>query len=89
MRIVRLLPLGPEETEIQAEWLFPAETLEDRSFDLANVVDFATLVLEQDVGASEINQQGLHAIRHAHGVLMPEEHYVKTFHDWYHDAMEC
>ena len=87
MRIVRVLPCGPEETEIRAEWLFPAAALSDPGFDTANVVEFGTLVLEQDGTASEINQQGLRSIRHEAGVLMPEEHYVADFHRWYRDAM--
>ncbi len=87
MRIVRLLPLGPEETEIQAEWLFPAGTLADPSFDLTNIVDFAVLVMEQDAVVSELNQKGMHCARHETGVLMPEERYVWEFHEWYRKAM--
>jgi Rieske 2Fe-2S family protein len=87
MRIVRLLPLGPEQTELRAEWLFPAETLADPAFDLANVVDFGKLVMEQDGEISAINQKGLHALAHRQGVLMPEEHYVALFYRWYRQAM--
>ena len=87
MRIVRILPLGPERTELKAEWLFPAATLEDPDFDMANIVDFAKLVMEQDGEISEINQKGLHALPHRHGVLMPEEHYVAQFYEWYRRAM--
>ena len=87
MRIVRLLPLGPERTELQAEWLFPAQTLEDPGFDLANVVDFGKLVMEQDGDICAINQKGLHALPHRQGVLMPEEHYVALFYRWYRRAI--
>lgn len=87
MRIVRLLPLGPECTELQAEWLFPAETLEDPDFDMANVVDFAKLVMQQDGDISAQNQKGLHALPYQHGVLMPEEHYTALFYRWYRQAM--
>ncbi len=87
VRIVRILPKGPEETELQAEWLFENHTLKDPAFDLSNVVDFAVTVLEQDAGASELNQKGLRSIRHDHGVLMPEEHYVHGFQCWVRRAM--
>jgi Rieske 2Fe-2S family protein len=87
MRIVRLLPLGPERTELQAEWLFSTETLENPEFDLANVVDFGKLVMEQDGDISAVNQKGLHALPHREGVLMPEEHYVAMFYRWYRQAM--
>jgi hypothetical protein len=40
------------------------------------------LVMMQDAAVSELNQQGLHARRFKQGVLMPEEHNVKSFHHW-------
>ncbi len=36
----------------------------------------------QDADASEMNQRGMYALPYEEGVLMPEEHYVKEFHDW-------
>jgi Rieske 2Fe-2S family protein len=82
VRVVRLLPLGPERTELVALWLFPPEALAEAAFNPAEVAEFATLVMEQDAEACELNQRGLHALRHDKGVLMPEEYYVKWFHDW-------
>lgn len=82
VRIVRLLPLGPERMEIQAEWLFPQETLDDQDYDISKVVDFGILVMEQDAQACELNQQGFHALPFQEGVLMPEEYLLKRFHDW-------
>ena len=82
MRTVRILPLGPEQTAIEVEWLFQPETLARDDFDLKDVTEFAILVLMQDAAASELNQQGLHSRRFEQGVLMPEEHHVKRFQDW-------
>ena len=82
MRTVRILPLGPEETEITVEWLFLPEQLEDQNFDLENITDFAKLVMLQDADASELNQKGIKSKKYKQGVLMPEEHYVKAFQDW-------
>jgi len=82
MRIVRVLPKGPTKTEITAEWLFEEATLNDPDYDMSNVVDFATLVMEQDGYACELNQQGLCARPFSEGVLMPEEYLLKRFHDW-------
>ncbi len=82
VRSVRILPLGPEETEIVAEWLLPRETAEDPAYDRAKIIDFAILVMMQDAGASELSQMGLHAAPLTEGVLMPEEHWVKHFQDW-------
>lgn len=88
VRIVRILPLGPEETEITAEWLLTPETAADPAYDRANIVDFAIMVMGQDAAASELNQRGLHAKPFEKGVLMPEEHWVKSFHDWVRAALD-
>lgn len=82
VRSVRLRPVGPEETELTAEWLFLPEQLASGTVDVDNIVSFGKLVLEQDAGICEINQRGLHSIRHEHGVLMPEEYDLHRFHQW-------
>jgi len=88
MRTVRILPLGPERTEITVEWLFPPESLMQENFDLNDIVDFAILVMQQDAGASEMNQRGVHSRKFNQGVLMPEEHHVKNFQDWVRQQMK-
>ncbi|NQV46279.1 MAG: aromatic ring-hydroxylating dioxygenase subunit alpha [Rhodospirillaceae bacterium] len=82
VRIVRLLPIGPEQTELVAEWLFEKDTLNAADYDMSNVVDFAKLVMGQDSAASELNQRGMHAAPFKQGVLMPEEYEIKDMHDW-------
>lgn len=82
VRAVSLRPLGPEETELTAEWLFPSETLAAKNFDLANVVDFATTVLLEDGAACELNQRGLNNNCYTQGTLMPQEFDVFNFHQW-------
>jgi Rieske 2Fe-2S family protein len=82
VRAVSLRPLGPERTELRAEWLFAAETLAQPDFDLGNTVDFATLVMTQDGAACEMNQRGLKSSRFEHGTLMPQEFDVHRFQQW-------
>lgn len=82
VRTVRLLPLGPEQTELTAEWLFPADALSSDGTDLENIVGFGARVLEEDAAVCEINQKGLHSLRHSGGVLMPEEYELHRFHQW-------
>ena len=82
MRTVRILPLAPEETEIAVEWLFLPQAMAQDDFDRRNITDFATLVMEQDADASEINQRGIRSRKYRQGVLMPEEYHVKNFQDW-------
>ena len=87
VRTVRILPRGPEETDIQVEWLLPSQTISDPDFDIAGIVDFPILVMDQDARASELNQRGIRSRRFEQGVLMPEEHYVKAFQDWVRENM--
>jgi phenylpropionate dioxygenase-like ring-hydroxylating dioxygenase large terminal subunit len=82
VRVVRLLPLGPERTELRVEYLFSPQTLADPGFDLRNVVDFTNLVMTEDAEVCELNQRGLKAGPHVRGVVMPEEYVIRQFHDW-------
>ena len=82
IRLVRVLPLSSETTEITSEWLFKKETIKDKKYDMKKVVDFAVTVMEQDGEACELNQKGLHNPSIKSGVLMPEEYEIKNFHDW-------
>ncbi len=87
VRIVSMRPLGPEETELTAEWLFEPATLSAGDYDMANVVEFGKLVMEQDARACELNQRGLHAAPLEHGVLMPEEYILHRFHTWVREGI--
>ncbi len=82
VRVVRLRPLGPEQTELRVEYLFSAETLADPAFDMRNVVDFTNLVMTEDAQVCELNQRGLRAAPHVGGVVMPEEYVIRQFHEW-------
>jgi Rieske 2Fe-2S family protein len=82
VRVVRLLPLGPERTQLRVEYLFSPDTLARPDFDMRNVVDFTNLVMTEDADVCELNQQGLHAGPHVRGVVMPEEYVIRQFHEW-------
>ena len=82
VRVVRLLPLGPERTDMSIEFLFLPETLADASRDLMKAVKFTDIVMSEDAAICELNQRGLHALAHRAGVLMPEEYVIRQFHDW-------
>ncbi|MFT5506813.1 MAG: Rieske 2Fe-2S family protein, partial [Gammaproteobacteria bacterium] len=88
MRSVRVLPVGPEQTELAVEWLFHPETMKRPDFNLEDITEFGKLVLHQDAKASELNQKGIHSRQFSEGVLMPEEHHVKGFQDWVRDQTE-
>ncbi len=82
VRVVRLLPLGPEKTDMRVEYLFPRETLEDKDADIRNAVDFTNTVMAEDAAVCELTQGGLHAAPHSRGLIMPEEYLIRRFHEW-------
>ena len=89
VRTVQLRPLGPERTELCVEFLVLPETLADPRFDLKAIVDFTSGVMLEDAQVSELNQQGLHALAHERGVLMPEEYALRNFHLWIAAQLAC
>jgi Rieske 2Fe-2S family protein len=82
VRVVRLLPLGPERTDMSIEFLFLPETLADPARNIQSAVEFTDTVMSEDAGICELNQRGLRALPHRAGVLMPEEYAIRQFHDW-------
>ena len=82
VRSSRLLPLGAEETEIEVEWLFPRATLDDPAANIRSACEFSAQVLAEDAAVCELNQRGLRAAAHAHGMLMPEEYDLYRLHEW-------
>jgi len=82
VRVVRLLPLGPEQTDMRVEYLFPRETLEDETADIRNAVDFTNTVMAEDAAVCELTQGGLHSAPHSRGLIMPEEYMIRRFHEW-------
>jgi len=87
VRSSRLRPLGPEETELEIEWLFPRATLADPAVDIRRVCDFSAQVMAEDGAACEAVQRGLHSAPHDRGFLMPEEYDVYRFQEWIRAAL--
>ncbi|MBY8975207.1 aromatic ring-hydroxylating dioxygenase subunit alpha [Rhodobacteraceae bacterium NNCM2] len=82
VRSVRVMPLGPERTELSVDWLLPEGRLGDPAVDLDRMVRFAAKVLAEDAAACEMNQRGLTAAPFASGTLMQEEYEVHAFQHW-------
>ena len=89
VRTVRLRPLGPEETELTAEWLFLPDALRSGGADLESIISFGSRVMEEDAAICEVNQRGLKSLRHEAGVLMPEEYDLHRFHNWVRSKHEA
>ena len=81
-RVVHMLPIGPERTRLNASWLLPPKSMEQPGFSLEKLVELGEMVVREDGRASELNQKGLRSNRHKSGVLVPQEIFVRDFHDW-------
>jgi Rieske 2Fe-2S family protein len=82
VRSVRLLPRGPETLELSVDWLLPKGVAEAHAAELDHLFELSDRVIAQDADACERNQRGLKSLRHAHGVLVPQEQSVWEFHRW-------
>lgn len=86
-RLVHLLPTGPEHTQLTVSWLVPPKTMEHPAFSVEKLIELGETVVREDGRASEINQMGLRSNRHKSGVLVPQEIFVKEFHDWVRERL--
>jgi len=82
VRSVRILPTGPESTQLVVDWLLLPEVSEKYADEIDHMTEFGLLVVEQDGAVCELNQAGLRSMRHDHGVLVPQEHCLHEFHVW-------
>ncbi len=87
VRSVQITPLSAERMELSVDWLFHPEMMSAPDFDMKQITDFATIVLDQDGAASELNQAGLASSAFEQGVLMQEEYEVFLFQDWVREQM--
>jgi len=87
VRVIRLMPLGPENIELSMEWLFHPSALDRDDFDLEHVTALGTIVSAQDRRACELNQRGLRSRAHQQGVLVSQDYWVHEFHNWVRERL--
>lgn len=82
--LVRILPLGPEATEVSTRWLVNPAAVEGRDFDLPRLRKVWSLANEEDAARTERNQAGMHSVGYLPGPCSPLlEGGVTRFLDWY------
>ncbi|MBW4022334.1 MAG: aromatic ring-hydroxylating dioxygenase subunit alpha [Proteobacteria bacterium] len=82
--LVRMLPLGPEETLVTTKWLVDAEAVEGQDYDLQNLLRVWTVTNDQDKALVERNQIGVRSRGYRPGPYSPAlEAGVLKFVDWY------
>jgi Rieske 2Fe-2S family protein len=87
VRSVRVVPTGPESIELVVDWLLPGDYTPGDDIDMDAIYEFGRTVIEQDGDVCELNQQGLHSMRHENGVLVSQEFELWDFHQWLRERL--
>ncbi len=81
--ITQFIPLGPEMTRVQIDWLVNADAVEGRDFDLDRVTAWWKTTMEQDNKLSADNHAGVKSSRYRPGPYSPSEEQAEDFVRWY------
>ena len=87
VRSVHVMPLGPERTQLTVNWMLQPETLAGGLVDIPELIALGNQVVMEDARVCELNQKGLHSLRHQGGVLVPQEYDVLAFDNWVKDRL--
>lgn len=86
--LVRMLPIGPQETQVTAKWLVHRDAEPGRDYDLTHLVETWTKTNDQDRILVERNQQGVNSLGYMPGPYSElSEAGVITFVEWYCETM--
>jgi len=80
----RVLPIGPEETEVQTTWLVRKDAVEGVDYDLKRLTEVWIATNDEDRQIVEENQQGINSPGYVPGPYSQiQEGGVNQFIDWY------
>jgi glycine betaine catabolism A len=80
----RLMPVGPELTEVRATWIVDRDAVEGKDYDLKAMLPFWHVTNEQDWKICEDQQVGINSTRYVPGPFSrTKEQNVQNFLDWY------
>ena len=87
VRSVRIVPTGPESIDLVVDWLLPISNAGYDDAAIESIVELVRIVVQQDGAVCELNQRGVHSVRHAAGVLVPQEFELWHFHEWLREKL--
>jgi Rieske 2Fe-2S family protein len=86
--LTRLLPAGPEGTQITVSWLVDGDAVEGRDYQLDRLLAFWQTTSEQDWALCERNHAGVRNPAYRPGPYSREREYnVAAFDEWYLERM--
>jgi Rieske 2Fe-2S family protein len=88
--LIRMLPLGPEQTMITTKFLVDADAVEGVDYDIQRLVEVWNATNDQDKALVERNQEGVRSIGYRPGPYSPTlEAGVIKFVDWYCERLDA
>lgn len=82
--VFRVLPRGPQETEVTTKWLVHKDAVEGVDYDLERLTDVWIATNDEDRQIVELNQQGINSPAYEPGPYSAtQETGVIQFVDWY------
>jgi Rieske 2Fe-2S family protein len=86
--LTRLLPAGPDRTDVTVTWLVDGDAVAGRDYDRARLVQFWQRTSEQDWALCERNHAGVRSPAYTPGPYSTSREYnVAAFDDWYAERM--
>ena len=87
--LVRMLPMGPQETLFTMKWLVHRDALAGRDYDPEALVSVWSATNDQDKVLVERNQEGVNSVGYTPGPYSQQaEQGVIRFVEWYCDTIE-
>jgi Rieske 2Fe-2S family protein len=84
----RVMPVGPQETEVTTTWLVHKDAVEGVDYDLKRLTEVWLATNDEDRGIVEVNQQGIFSSSYRPGPYSPgQESGVAQFVDWYAERL--
>ncbi|GAA4119377.1 aromatic ring-hydroxylating oxygenase subunit alpha [Enteractinococcus coprophilus] len=85
--IHRMFPQSESKTIVVCDWLFLPEVVE-QDMDISKSVELFHRVNQQDFEACELTQPSMSSKAYTRGgALVPSEHHIEEFHQWWHETM--
>ncbi|MBS8267789.1 aromatic ring-hydroxylating dioxygenase subunit alpha [Halomonas litopenaei] len=86
--VFRVLPLGPQRTQVTTKWLVHKDAVEGVDYDVENLSRVWDATNAQDRRLAEENQRGINSLAYRPGPYSPTYEYgVIDFIDWYRTTL--
>lgn len=83
----RVIPLGPDKTEVRTTWLVHEDAVEGVDYHVERLTEVWIATNDQDRVLAENNHRGIRSSAYKPGPYAPSEFMLNNFADWYTDKM--